>query len=59
MNIDYRGDFVPSPVEVIIHDPSVTLKEIAEKIYRVAEHPVTYEGEYLAGSPADASKHQR
>lgn len=49
---------MPCPVEVTILDQSVTLQEIAEKIYEVALHPVTYEGEYIAGTAKDADRHK-
>lgn len=49
---------MPCPVEVTILDDSVTLKEIAEKIYEVALHPVKYEGEYIAGTAEDAERHK-
>ena len=58
LNFDYKGDFVPSPVEVTIYDPSVTLAEIAEKIYKVAYHPVTCNGQYIAGTAEDAERHK-
>ncbi|MBI2954842.1 MAG: hypothetical protein HYY30_11050 [Chloroflexi bacterium] len=45
-------------MEVTILDDSVTLQEIAEKIYVVAMHPVKYEGEYIAGVAEDAERHK-
>ncbi|TAK37032.1 MAG: hypothetical protein EPO21_00650 [Chloroflexota bacterium] len=58
LSFDYQGDFVPSPVEVTIYDDSTTLAEIAEKIYRVALHPVKHNGQYIAGTAADAERHK-
>ena len=55
---DYQGDFVPSPVEVTIYDPALSLREIADRIYRVASHPIKYRGEYLAGTAQDAERHK-
>ena len=58
LSYDYKGNFVPSPFQVTILDDSVTIEEIAQQIYDVAQHAVTYEGRYLAGSAADAERHR-
>ncbi len=58
LSFDYKGDFVPCPVEVTIYDKTVRLEEIAERIYKVAYHPVKYRGEYLAGTAEDAERHK-
>ncbi len=59
LEFDYQGDFIPNPCRVTIHDESITLKEIAEKIYAVAQHPVLYEGQYIAGTAADRDRHRK
>lgn len=49
---------MPSPFRVSILNDTVTLDEVAKKIYGVAQHAVTYQGRYLAGDAADAERHQ-
>lgn len=68
--MDYQGDFVPCPTEVVIRGEAITLAEVAELIYQVAQHPVRYwaayegadevapKGTYLAGCAADADVHR-
>lgn len=49
---------MPCPVVVTFHDPSATLKEIADLIYYVAMHPVRSHEGYLAGTAEDANRHK-
>ncbi len=57
--ISYKQDFEPNPCQVILYDDSTTVDEVARRIYEVAEHAVTMDGRYLAGSPGDKYKHRR
>ncbi|MBI4319493.1 MAG: hypothetical protein HY675_13480 [Chloroflexi bacterium] len=41
-----------------IYDESISLAEVADRIYRVAMHPVKYQGEYIAGEAKDADRHK-
>ncbi|MDO8673458.1 MAG: hypothetical protein Q7O66_18780, partial [Dehalococcoidia bacterium] len=58
IEFDYKGDFLPCPVTVTIHDPSIDTKEIAERMFRVAAHPVRSGDQYIAGCAADAERHK-
>jgi hypothetical protein len=59
LEFDYQEDFIPNPCKVTLFDDSVTLEEVAAKMYAVAQHGVLYEGRYLAGSEADRDKHRK
>lgn len=56
---DYQADFIPNPCKVTILDDSITLREVAEQMYAVAQHAVLYEGAYLVGTAADALRHRK
>jgi hypothetical protein len=56
---DYLEDFIPNPCKVTLHTDDVTLKEVADLMYGVAQHGVLYEGEYLAGSAEDRDRHRK
>jgi len=59
LEFDYQADFVPNPCTVTILDESVTLEEIAQRMYDVAQHGVIHEGRYIAGSEADRDRHKK
>lgn len=59
LEFDYQDDFIPNPCKVTLLDDEVTLKEIADLMYGVAQHGVLYEGQYLAGSEADRDRHRK
>jgi hypothetical protein len=59
LEFDYREDFIPNPCKVTLLDDSVTLEEVAEKMYAVAQHGVLLDGRYLAGSEADRDRHRK
>lgn len=56
---DYQADFVPNPCTVTILDERITLEEVAQRMYTVAQHGVIYEGRYIAGSEADRDRHKK
>lgn len=41
------------------NNESASLQEVADIIYAVAQHAVTYQGRYLAGSEADRDRHRK
>jgi len=55
----YQEAFIPNACTVTILDDGITLQEIADRIYAVAEHAVIHNGVYLAGSPEDRYKHKK
>ncbi|HYF93002.1 MAG TPA: hypothetical protein VD969_12260 [Symbiobacteriaceae bacterium] len=59
LEFDYQGDFIPNACKVTLLTDDVTLKEVADLMYAVAQHGVTYEGAYLAGSEADRERHRK
>lgn len=59
LEFDYLEDFIPNPCKVTLHTDDVTLKEVADLMYGVAQHGVLYEGEYLAGSAEDRDRHRK
>lgn len=56
---DYQGDFIPNACKVTLLDENVTLQEVADLMYGVAQHGVLFEGKYLAGSEADRDRHRK
>lgn len=59
LEFDYLEDFIPNPCKVTLLDEHMTLDEVAQLIYKVAEHAVLFEGRYLAGSAADRDRHRK
>lgn len=59
LEFDYQADYIPNPCKVTIHDDSVTLQEVADKMFAVAQHAVLHEGRYIAGSEADRDRHRK
>jgi hypothetical protein len=59
LEFDYQGDFIPNPCKVTILDDSITIGEIAERIYGVSQHAVLLDGKYLVGSEADRDRHRK
>ncbi|WP_268928653.1 hypothetical protein [Microaerobacter geothermalis] len=42
-----------------MNDEKISLQEVADLIYQVAQHAVTYEGKYIAGSEEDKYRHKK
>lgn len=56
---EYQADYIPNPCRVVLLDDTVTLQEVAEKMYAVAQHAVLHEGRYIVGSEADRERHRK
>lgn len=59
LEFDYQADFIPNACKVTLHTDDVTLQEVADLMYGVAQHGVLYEGKYLVGSEADRDRHRK
>lgn len=59
MEFDYQGEYIPNACKVTLLSHDVTLQEVAELMYAVAQHGVLHEGRYLVGSEADRDRHRK
>lgn len=59
LEFDYQGDFIPNACKVTLLTDDVTLQEVADLMYAVAQHGVLHEGTYIAGSEADRDRHRK
>jgi hypothetical protein len=59
LEFDYLDDFIPNPCKVTLLDDGVTLQEVAQLMYDVAQHAVAYEDKYIVGSEADRDRHHK
>ncbi|HYG57044.1 MAG TPA: hypothetical protein VD902_03150 [Symbiobacteriaceae bacterium] len=59
LEFDYQGDFIPNACKVVLLDENVTLEEVAQAMYDVAQHAVLHEGRYIVGTAADRDRHRK
>lgn len=59
LEFDYQADFIPNACKVTLLDDAVTIEEVAQLMYGVAQHGVLLDGRYIAGSEADRDRHRK